>query len=266
LKKHFLIIALALFSCCAVAQETDTLSFQEKVDSVIEASNIFIPTGNDHDSLAYSAPADTLAVQRRAFDGKKLQELKEDPDLDYTQKPTVAESLWDRFLRWLGRFIESLFEGATETDWGKVIIYVLAVVLIAVIVMTILKVDAFRVLFFGGDARMKHQVLEENIHEMDFEKLINEAIQQSDFRRGVRLLFLYSLKLLSDKNVIQWEMGKTNHDYMAEINRQELRPGFNQLSYYFDYAWYGNFNINRQTFDRANDTFNEIKNKLNGVR
>ena len=54
-------------------------------------------------------------------------------------------------------------------------------------------------------------------------------------------LFLYSLKLLSDKHHLDWRPGKTNHDYLDELGDGELKTGFNELSFYFDYAWYGDF-------------------------
>ena len=140
--------------------------------------------------------------------------------------------------------------------------YLIGIPLLIVLILMLLKVNAFRVLFSGTGVPQKYQVLEENIHEMDFEKLLAESVQQQDYRRGVRLLFLYALKLLSDRELIQWESGKTNHDYVGEIETSELKPGFNELSYYFDYAWYGNFNINRQTFDKAHEAFNHWKKKL----
>ncbi|HCM77624.1 MAG TPA: DUF4129 domain-containing protein, partial [Cytophagales bacterium] len=63
------------------------------------------------------------------------------------------------------------------------------------------------------------------------------------YRNGIRLIFLYALKMLADKQYIQWQAGKTNHDYSDELGAGELKTNYNQLSRYFEYAWYGNFLI-----------------------
>jgi hypothetical protein len=59
-----------------------------------------------------------------------------------------------------------------------------------------------------------------------------------------------------------WEQGKTNHEYVNELRVPELKEPFSQLSYYFDYAWYGNFDVNRDLFERVNNIFNHLKGKV----
>jgi len=209
------------------------------------------------------APADSATVESRAFSAKRLEELRKDSELQYKEEATVAESLFDRFMKWLSRKLASLVNTSITTNWGRVIIWIVALAVIAAIILAVLKVDAFNMFFLGRGANaINHNVFEENIHEMNFEKLIQEAIDQNDYRRGVRLVFLYALKLLADRQLIHWEQGKTNHDYVAELNAGELRNGLSDLSFYFDYAWYGNFTINRELFTKVNDTFTHWKTKL----
>lgn len=182
--------------------------------------------------------------------------------MNYKRPPTAAESLWDRFWMWIAQLISKMFRTAVDTNWGRLIVYAIGLILLVVLVMLILKVNAFKVLYSGEGNTKKYQVLDENIHEMDFEKLVQEALDQQDYRRGIRLLFLYALKLLSDKQLIQWESGKTNHDYVVELEKKELKTGLNELSFYFDYAWYGNFLINRDTFNKVQTTFTDWKRKI----
>ena len=120
--------------------------------------------------------------------------------------------------------------------------YIVGIVLLTVLIMMLLKVNAFKVFYSGQGANtFTYSALDENIHEMDFEKLIQEATGKNDYRLGVRLVFLYALKMLSDKNLIHWDQGKTNHDYLDELSATEIKTGFNELNSYFEYAWYGNF-------------------------
>lgn len=206
---------------------------------------------------------DSISVDHRKFSDSKLEELKNDSDLNYKEPPSVAESLWTRLWMWLLYILDLLIRGATTTQLGRLIMYAIGVALLVVIVMMLLKVDAVRVFFSGADRAASYQVLHENIHEMDFEKLIREAIEKSEFRQGTRLVFLYALKILSDKHHIQWVPGKTNHEYVEELAKSELKTGFNELSFYFDYAWYGNFQVTPELFRKVENTFQDLKSKAN---
>ena len=68
--------------------------------------------------------------------------------------------------------------------------------------------------------------------------------------------------MLSDKHYVVWEQGKTNHDYVAELKAGELKYGFNELSFYFEYAWYGNFAINQEMFKKVETIFSDWKAKV----
>jgi hypothetical protein len=118
-------------------------------------------------------------------------------------------------------------------------------------------VNAFKVFYSGADrASQDYKIFHENIHEMDFEKLIQEAVNKNEFRAATRLVFLHALKLLSDKHLIDFSPGKTNHDYVEELKPGELKSGLNELSFYFDYAWYGNFDVTQSQFQKIISVFN----------
>jgi hypothetical protein len=261
---------LALFLICffpgtvlTFGQDSDSSSIQLADTVAVEAEGASATEDEEsYEEIHYRAEPDSLVIQKRSFSEEKLDRLKSDPDLDYKQPPTVAESLWDRFWAWIGQLLDGMFDQAVNTNWGRVIVYIVGLALFIVLIMLILKVNAFKVLYSGEGKAQKYQVLDENIHEMDFEKLIAEAMDQQDYRRGIRLLFLYALKLLADKHLIHWEPGKTNHDYVGELSKIELRTGLNELSFYFDYAWYGNFKINREAFSKVHDNFEAWKSKI----
>ncbi|MBS1557876.1 MAG: DUF4129 domain-containing protein [Bacteroidetes bacterium] len=204
---------------------------------------------------------DTTPVTQRKFSEQAIQKLKTDPDLKYKQPPTVAENLWERFKSWLAELVRNFFSNVTTTHLGKILLYVAGAALLVYVVSMILKVNAFRILVKGGDGTIPHQMLSENIHEMNFEKLIAEATQKKEYRLATRLVFLYALKILSDRHLIDWEPGKTNHDYVRELQHPELRNGFLDLSFYFDYAWYGNFRVTPETFSEMLQVFNSWKAK-----
>lgn len=194
-------------------------------------------------------PSDSSRVEIRNFDQASLEKLKNNPELTYTQAPAVL-SLWDRFKIWLNQLIESLLHVALTTDWVSVLIVALALIAIIYVALRLMKVDPFT-MFYKAQTPLKTWVIEEDIHSLDFEKLIRDAVQQEQYRLAIRLIFLQALKLLSDRHHIHWQPGKTNHDYLNELTDARLRTGFNELNFYFEYAWYGNFAINAQLFSRV---------------
>ncbi len=213
-------------------------------------------------SSIHSAQLNADTIVHRKFDKAKVEELKNDSELAYTiDKATV--SLWDRFWRWFGRAISNLFFETQSADWGRFILYVAMTVLLMYVIIRLLKVDALNMFFGRADkASIPFTVLKENIHEMNFEKLIEDAKRQSDYRLAIRLIFLYSLKMLSDNQLIHWEPGKTNQDYLNEVQSKELKRGLRELNYYFEYAWYGNFMVNASLFSSVNDTFSIWRTKI----
>ncbi len=224
------------------------------VDSVVQAEETVTED--------FAGPNDTLRAAPRAFEPADIDRLKNDPDLNYEQPPTVAESLWDRFLRWLNEMLSSLFEKTTTTDLGRFVMYLLAFAVLVFIILKFLRVDAYRVLYSGADRGVGYEVFHEDIHTMDFDRLIQEATERKEYRLATRLVFLYALKLLSDKQLIDVKPGKTNHDYVDELNRGEAKTGLNELSFYFDYAWYGNFPISDTQFQRIQNTFAQWRDRL----
>ncbi len=207
--------------------------------------------------------ADSAQVEYRPFDETRLNELKADTGMHYRQPPSVAESLWQRLINWIGQFFLWLLNNAVTTDWGKVLMIALGVGILIMVTMMLLKVNAVRVFLSGADR--PHQpagTFHENIHEMNFDALIVAALQKQDYRLGIRLIFLSALKLLSDKQLLNWKPGKTNHDYVSELASHELKSGLNELSFFFEYAWYGKFVVGESTFHRVRNIFDDWKKKV----
>ena len=109
---------------------------------------------------------------------------------------------------------------------------------------------------------LPYDVLNENIHEIDYDKELHRLISEGKFRLAVRLLYLRALKKLSDAQLIQWQPDKTNYNYLTEISKPELKNDFSQLTLQFDYIWYGDFPIDEQKFEPIKQSFNHFNNQI----
>lgn len=217
---------------------------------------------SDDSSEPFNTPVDSTQVAKKYFSEGQILELKTNPDFNYKEPPSAAESIWDRFIQWIGQFFGALFEGATNTNWGRILVYAAAFVGFIIVLLMILRVNAFRVFYSGADkGTIASAAFHENIHEMDFEKLIHEAMERKKYREGIRLIFLHALKLLTDKQLIHWQAGKTNHDYVSELSTGDLKSNLTELSFYFDYAWYGNFIVKEDAFNKTQQIFQSLKQK-----
>lgn len=207
---------------------------------------------------AASVQYDSSAIALRTAENT-LKKFRGNPDFNYEKAVRPTPTLWERLLMWLYSLLDNI---APRDDTGarvwRVIIYVVlgVVLLIAVLRLTGMS---FRSVF-GRASRpiITTEEFKENIHEINFDTLIEEAVQQQDYRRATRLLYLRSLKQLSDKEYIRWSMDKTNRDYLRELPTGDVRSHFERLTLLFEYTWYGDFPIDKVLFEQSRALFNNF--------
>ena len=115
---------------------------------------------------------------------------------------------------------------------------------------------------FGKNANKRnvyYSDLEKNIHLLDFEKLIKESLEAGEKRTAVRYYYLWLLKTMAQHNYIEWDIEKTNSDYLYELQQPIHKEEFMYLSYLYNYIWYGEFEIDDIVFRK---TQNRFKNAL----
>lgn len=131
---------------------------------------------------------------------------------------------------------------------GK-ILQILAIILaIAAIVYGI-----FRVLQVPRNRRIRQAedgtvITAENvdayIHETDLERFLREALAAGNYALCIRLYYLQTIKLLSEKGNIKWSREKTNRDYLREMREHRLGAAFRENTRTFERVWYGNEALN----------------------
>lgn len=98
----------------------------------------------------------------------------------------------------------------------------------------------------------------------DFDSQIAKSIQQKEYRQAVRLYFIKNLKALSDKELIVWDINKTNNNYIYEIQDKELRANYAKSSLVFDYIWYGEFEVDESDFNSIRQQYESFYAKVMG--
>ena len=200
---------------------------------------------------------DTGRVDVRVLPPDALEAFRDDPDFAYDRQPPPSQSWWARFWAWLA---EKLFAPLNDRGVGQFVqwvFWILAGLGLIYAVLKLLRMEP-RGLFYGRSDRRRPAFAEvEDLHAVDFDRLIREATAEGDFRRAVRLLYLRTLKALADRELITWKPEKTNHEYLRELGggRADLAAPFRRLTYLFEYIWYGDFPIDSEAFGQARDRF-----------
>lgn len=209
---------------------------------------------------------DSSNVQVRSFDKEKLAEYAKDKNFRYQETKEQLNG-WQKFWSWVWYNMRRLFSGWHINDTaGLIFKYLLLTIAIGFLVFIILKlagVDVVKIMT-GKSAKTALPYTEsiDNIHEIDFDKAIEEAVLAKNYRLAVRLSYLRCLKYLSDARLIDWHIEKTNADYVRELTNAPQYKVFNLLTYQFEYVWYGDFPINEQRFQQVNELFLELKKQL----
>jgi hypothetical protein len=79
---------------------------------------------------------------------------------------------------------------------------------------------------------------------------------------ATRLLFLGTLKLLSENEFIEYNHDKTNADYLKELSGTGLYKDFFRLTRDFEYTWYGHFELSQNAFEQVAEDFSRFKQQF----
>ena len=204
---------------------------------------------------------DSSNVALRVFE-KNFKSKYQNTDFIYEFKSKELNA-WDRFKHWLSDIVNNIFNlSNNEASMNVVEIFLktLAVLLIIFVIYLIVKavLNQEGSWIFGKSSDKKiiqYTDIEKNIHQVDFEKLIQETIQSGENRLTIRYYYLWLLKKMASQEVIVWDIEKTNSDYLYEIKNLKIKEEFQYASYLYNYIWYGEFTLDSNTFEKAKTVF-----------
>lgn len=249
-----ILLVLSFLMYCSISNAQDSLTSKEPQKAV---STLYSET---------DIQIDTAFIETKVFT-ENFQRKYTDPGFVYKVK-TPEKNSWDRFKEWLAHIFRNLFNftsDETSMNFVALLMKFLAVVIVVVVIYLIVKtlINKEGQWIFGKDAGKKnihYSEIEKNIHLLDFEKLIKESIGNGEKRIAVRYYYLWLLKIMAQNHYIEWDIEKTNSDYLYELQSPVHKEEFTYLSYLYNYIWYGEFEIDDSTFNKTEKRFkNSIK-------
>lgn len=260
-KIFFFLLIFTFTRTFSQEQEAPPVIVEQMDSTAFSKSQHYLPA----DSLLLKNPVTENTVFPKTLSPNFRNKYK-GPEFDYTTvKP--RESLWEKIQRRLIKILRSIFGDKMPQKTNElvaILFRVLAVIIVGLVlyflISYLLSKDGN---FIFGKKNKKVNIndcdLNENIHEINFPASISDYEQKKDFRSAVRYQYLYVLKKLADKKLIEWNPEKTNKDYVAEYSVSASKEQFRELSYIFDYVWYGEFDLNEESYRQFKTKFDNFK-------
>lgn len=232
-----------------VAQQKDTI-----VNKIVNTKDLKV------DSLSHVIPSE--------FNPNFKEKYNNGSDFVYSYEKIKQRSWWERFKQAIIDFFQSLGNGPganAENIFIKSFKVIGLIIFISLVVYLLIR-------FFKGDfnkfwtkkaknIEIENFEIEKNIHQVDFPILIQQVTESKNYRLAIRYYYLWLLKKLSAKDIIDWHPEKTNSQYINEIQNDEIKAQFTYLSYVYNNIWYGEFTLSEDDFEKGKNSFLKILNQ-----
>lgn len=263
-RPRMLLLCLLLCGVRSMAQDSTTL----QVDSVMEPQKVY---AEQEKALWEPGRFDSIAVNTKPFNNKTpaykdVIGRYEDPDFVYSEnikdRIGVLERIFSRLAHWLG----SLFP-QNAINWNREFTYIFACIALVALAFILYKVLYKRNVFYRQEEREDEQMrtvdyVEKNLMEVNLAPYINEAERTQNYALGIRYLQLLSIQMLAHAGQIRWKASKTNADFSAEIQKDTLREGFENLTKVFNRVWFGKFELKESDFQAYRKMFYDYQQHI----
>lgn len=215
---------------------------------------------------------DTSDIRPLEITQEDLQDYLDDEAFNYEVIQT-ENGWWDGVKNWFYNLIRRFFEWIFGVDsaagylavFFKILPYLLLAVFLYLVVRFFVKVNTQSLTYNEKNPNTVTLSEEERIMKTeDIQQLIKDALEAKNYRLAVRYYYLFILKLLSERELITWQLQKTNDDYMDELSGSNLKNDFNRATLLYDYIWYGKFDIDHDGYTKVEHVFAALKNSIAG--
>ena len=170
----------------------------------------------------------TLQADTLVCDTARVAFWQSNPDYDYNRELMTPEiDIYGWLSMQLSKLLRAIFGSRFAEEYSGIILIIMR----------------------SRRGPVNYSVHEDTIYGVDFDAEIRRAIDRKDYREAIRLLYLQTLKLLSDDGRIDWQLYKTPTEYIYEVKQEMLRTPFRNLTHGFLRVRYGNFPASESLFE-----------------
>ena len=188
----------------------------------------------------------TSALDTLAYHASEITKWQSDSRYGYNREFLHEErSLWEIIQTWIYERLHELF--GVSADVHQIFVWLVVIFFLIIIAAVGFLIYRHRGLFKGPQKVNTdgYTIEDETIYGINFDHDIEKALLNQDFREAVRLIYMQTLRTLSDAENILWEPYKTPRQYMMEFHHDS----FNKLTREYVKIRYGNFTASMMSVD-----------------
>jgi hypothetical protein len=195
------------------------------------------------------------ALDTLTYNASEIAKWQSDSRYNYNREFLHDDrSLWQIIQTWIYDRLYELF--GRDADVHQISIWLTVIFVLIIIAVVSFLIYRHHGLFkrsqkIDSDA---YTIEDETIYGINFDEETKEALLRNDFREAVRLIYMQTLKTLSDENLILWELYKTPRQYTMEFHHES----FNKLTREYVKIRYGNFIASMTSVDTMRQWQHEI--------
>jgi hypothetical protein len=192
---------------------------------------------------------DSFIVQQRKIPDEQVRKMQEDDDFWYAnteiKKTKKDEEKQDHV-------------PISQRKWFQALLWIVIVGGFAVFVALYLtgsNVGLFRRRAEALATGSETDEIPQDIFAINYQKEIDKAAANGNYRLAVRLMFLRLLKQMTERNIIQYKQDKTNFDYLMQLQPTSYYNNFFRVTRNYEYSWYGKFPISEEAYKAIRNDF-----------
>jgi hypothetical protein len=252
-----------------IYEDTALLQKDEEVSTtieqiVVEKDSTTIVQPPVTTTLEEDEPADTSLYKNElnlSYDSiKNWRNLKEYAYTKYLD--SLLKNIKPKEVKEPPRPRTSLFNGLLNSNIVTVLLWTVAIAFVLFILYRLFLAEG---VFKRKPKSVKAEAeVEEEIitNESDFDALIRQALQSGNYRQAVRYQYLRTLHLMAGKSMVQLAPDKTNFQYVSELANRSHQQPFAALTLNYEYVWYGEFEIDKNIYDKIDSNFRGFNQKI----
>ncbi len=204
---------------------------------------------------------DSSAVSIHPFTNDLAQKYSGDA-FEYDHTEEEAQNFLARAINWILDGMRDTFGVNISPEATEITRTIIYSILILLAIYLCLRVFMGREVasFFTKPSKNVAPITinEEQIDTVDFDTLIQNALAQKQYHVAIRYLYLKTLRELSANHHIEYHVDKTNANYIHEITDATLRQNFTRVSYIYEHACYGEFEVNDTQYTQLKPSFDHL--------
>jgi hypothetical protein len=202
------------------------------------------------------SPVDSSVVQRHLPDSI-IKKMQEDDAFWYANAEIKEEKKPN------GK--QSNYIPLGKRQWVQTLLWLLIIGGFAAAIMWYLagsNVGLFRRKNTGLQNASEEGLETEDIFAINYQKEIDKAEANGNYRLAIRLMFLRLLKVMAEKNIIQYKQDRTNLDYLMQLHPTAYYNNFFRITRNYEYSWYGKFDVGEEAYRIIRNDFNQLDRQL----